>query len=516
MRNLAEITNGLDIESAGADLGAIVPTDITEDSRDVRPGALFVARPGTRHDGRRFIAGAIEQGAAAILTDHAVDPAAHAGAVAILRTPDIPRTTAMLAERFFGDPGESLTLIGVTGTNGKTTIAHLIQQALRGAGRPCGLIGTVAIDDGRTRRPATLTTPSAIDVSRALARMRDNGCVACAMEVSSHALHQGRVAAIGFDVGVFTNLTGDHLDYHATMDAYAEAKATLFRSLDPGAAGVFNADDPAHERMARACRASIVRCSGAGAPHADYAIAPLELTIHAIRARVTTPGGDFEIRSPLIGAHNLMNLLEVIAVLERLGVSREAIRSAVASGAAPPGRLEPVRPDGVDAPFAVLVDYAHTDDALDNVLRAVRPFVAGDLHLVFGCGGDRDRTKRPRMARVACRHADTILVTSDNPRTEDPMAIIDEVLAGIPGEALSRVRVEPDRAAAIALAIDGAAPDDLVLIAGKGHEDYQILPGDAGGIVRRDFDDRLVAADALRRRFARRDHAARSPMRARS
>lgn len=519
MRNLAEITSDFDIESAGAELAAITPLDITEDSRDVKPGALFIARAGTKHDGRRFIADAIEAGAAAVLTDFTVHPetleAVRTGKVALLRTPDVPTTGAILAERFFGNPAKELTLIGVTGTNGKTTIAHLIQHALSDAGLPCGLVGTIAIDDGARRTPASLTTPSAIDVSRTLARMRENGCTGAVMEVSSHALQQGRVAAIDFDVAVFTNLTGDHLDYHRTMNAYAEAKAILFQSLRPDALAILNADDPTHDRIARGCRATIRRCSQRRATGADYTIAPLELSIHAIRARVETPSGAFEIESALIGAHNLMNILQVVAVLDARGIPLDTIRQAIGTAASPPGRLEPVRPDGVDVPFAVLVDYAHTDDALDNVLRAVRPFVTGALHLVFGCGGDRDRTKRPRMGAVACRHADSIILTSDNPRTEDPDAIIADVVCGVPSDARPRLSIEPDREAAIRLAIDAAAPGDLVLIAGKGHEDYQLLPDADGGIVRRDFDDRLIAADALVRRFSTAESAQAPTVRAR-
>ena len=520
MRNLAEITTDIDIESAGAELAEVTPLDITEDSRDVRPGAIFIARPGTKHDGRRYIAAAIEQGAVAIVTDLSISPESldgvRTGKVALLRTGDVPRAAALLAERFFGNPADDLTLIGVTGTNGKTTITHLIRNALAHAGLPCGMIGTVAIDDGAEQVRASLTTPSAIDVSCALARMRDNACAAAVMEVSSHALHQGRVAAIDFDVAVFTNLTGDHLDYHRTMNAYAEAKAILFQSLREDAIAVLNIDDPTHDRVTQGCRASIRRCSRNPALGADYAITPIDLSIHAIRAHVTTPTGAFDIESPLIGAHNLMNILQVVAVLERFDIPHDAIRTALAAAAPPPGRLEPVRPDDVELPFAVLVDYAHTDDALDNVLRAVRPFVAGTLRLVFGCGGDRDRTKRPRMAAVACRHADSVVITSDNPRTEGPRAIIDDVLTGVPSDARSRISIEPDREAAIALAIDAAGPGDLVLIAGKGHEDYQLLPDAQGGIVRRDFDDRLIAADALRRRFPALDRAPSSSTRARS
>ena len=511
MTNLGVITDDLDLEAAGADLVGITPRDITEDSRAVRPGSIFIARPGTRTDGRRFIPQAIQAGAIAILTDHSVTPEtidlARFPGVAFLRARDLTTTAAGLAERFFGNPSAGMTLVGVTGTNGKTTVTHLIRHGLASVGHACGLIGTVAIDDGIESTPASLTTPSAIDVSRALARMRDRGRTTAVLEVSSHALHQGRVAALDFDIAVFTNLTGDHLDYHLTLGNYADAKAILFERLRDTAAAIVNADDPAHKRTLRDCRAPALCCAAAPRP-ADYTIAPLGSSLDGTRARVTTPARTLDLDSPLVGAHNLMNLLQAVAVLDRLGIPLDDIRDSLSTIPAPPGRLEPVRPDHLDVPFTVLVDYAHTDDALDSVLRAVRPFVHGALRLVFGCGGDRDRSKRPRMAAAACRHADSITITSDNPRTEDPLAIIDDALAGVARADRPRVHVEPDRASAIRHAIDAAGPGDLVLIAGKGHEDYQLLPDQRGGIVRRDFDDRLVAADALRQRATNTEHAA--------
>ncbi len=508
MKHLGKITEDLAIEAARADPGRLQIAHVTDDSRDVRPGTLFIARPGIAHDGRRFIADAIAAGAVAVLTDPSVapedHPETHFGAVALLHAADVAAVAPHVAERFHANPSRTLTCIGVTGTNGKTTITHIIKHALDALGFPAGLIGTVAIDDGRASIPATLTTPSAIELSATLARMRDHACRAAVIEASSHALHQGRTAALDIDVAVFSNLSGDHLDYHQTLEAYADAKAILFDNLRRDAVAIVNADDRAHARITRRCRAPVLRTSRRA--DADYTIAPESLSLDGLAADVRTPSARVRLESPLVGEHNLMNLLQAVAVLDHLGFTADAVAGALARVGPPPGRLEPVRPDGPDAPFTVLVDYAHTDDALDNTLRAVRPFTGGALRLVFGCGGDRDRTKRPRMAAVAARHADHIVVTSDNPRTEDPGAIIEEILAGILAGARTRLTVEPDRRRAIETAVGDARPGDLVLIAGKGHEDHQILPDGRGGVVRRHFDDREVAADALRRRTASADH----------
>ena len=358
-----------------------------------------------------------------------------------------------------------------------------------------GLIGTVEIDDGAATQPATLTTPGCIELSQMLARMVANGCDANVMEVSSHALLQQRTVGLHFDVAVFTNLSGDHLDYHQTMDAYADAKARLFDGLASDSTAIVNVDDAMCQRMIRDTNAQVVRATTACKP-ADAADA--SATIHNADLRgsdisLRFAGDTRRFRLPLIGKHNVENALHAAIACSRLGISDHDIVKALQHAAAPPGRYEPVAAD-VDKPL-VLVDYAHTDDALDNALAGLRPLVPanGRLVVVFGCGGDRDRTKRPRMAKVACHGADVVYITSDNPRTEDPAAIVEEVRIGVPSTTNTVVHTIVDRAEAIDHAIRSCGAADIVLIAGKGHEDYQII-----GTTRQPFDDRLIAAASLR------------------
>ncbi|MBM4009553.1 MAG: UDP-N-acetylmuramoyl-L-alanyl-D-glutamate--2,6-diaminopimelate ligase [Planctomycetes bacterium] len=467
---------------------------VTDDSRKVTRGSLFVARSGTRGDGRVFIADAVARGASAVLCDGGVpcDEMRSAG-VAMLQCADPAISGVDLAHAFAGFPASAMRMIGITGTNGKTTVAFLVQHLLMHASIKCGLIGTVVIDDGATRTPAELTTPGGMELARMLGTMARHGCDAVAMEVSSHALHQGRVRGIDFAVGVFTNLTGDHLDYHGTMDAYADAKAQLFDGLRPGACAVVNGDDPAHERMVRSCAARVVRCSTHDT-RAECTVEVIRVALGGMRLRLHGAWGSFDADFPCVGRHNAMNALQAVAAAWALGVPAEHLSSGLSTASAPPGRLQPVT--ALHDPFAVLVDYAHTDDALSNVLAALRPVVGtGRIVLVFGCGGNRDRTKRPRMAATAVRGADVIYVTSDNPRQEDPNAIIAEILEGIPSDQRGRVHVQPDRAIAIQEAIAAARTGDIVLIAGKGHEDYQII-----GTEKRHFDDCEQARAALQSR----------------
>jgi len=486
---------------------------VTEDSRRVRPGALFVARPGSKGDGADFVADAIARGAVAIAAlPSVVERCRDRDARVRWYTCDAPaRTAAHLAHAVVGWPSRAMKVAAVTGTNGKTTVSTLLRQLLEASGMRCGLIGTVEVHDGRTSVPASLTTPAAEDIARALRSMADNGCRAASMETSSHALHQDRTAGIDFSVGIFTNLTGDHLDYHGTMDAYAAAKAKLFDDLSPDATAIVNAMDPAHERIARHCRAPIFRCAtmqdetaqagsarsarseGSARSSSFDAIAIVhQATLAGASITFQGPWGSFRAELPLTGRHNAMNALQAIVAAHAMGVAADTLESAVGRLRAPPGRLEPVTP--ADAPFQVLVDYAHTDDALANVLASVRPMVAAPARVivVFGCGGDRDATKRPRMASTACRGADLVFVTSDNPRTEDPESIIEQIMTGVGDDARSRVRREVDRARAIQGAIAEARPGDVVVIAGKGHEDYQIV-----GTTKRHFDDREVARSAI-------------------
>jgi UDP-N-acetylmuramoyl-L-alanyl-D-glutamate--2,6-diaminopimelate ligase len=497
--DLAELISGLDVQGTIASGQRIRICDITDDSRTVMPGSLFIARRGQSDDGRRYAAAAAEAGAVAILTD---DPglrvASHAP-VAVVATGDVAGVGARVAERFYGRPSSKLRLVGMTGTNGKTTTTYLVHGMLNDAGIRCGLIGTVVVDDGVSVAPASLTTPPAVEISRTLGVMVDAGCGACAIEASSHALDQGRVAGLEFGCAVFTNLTGDHLDYHKTIESYAGAKARLFEMLEPGALAVVNGDDPWAARMVRDCRARVLGCSTVHTSRAEGWCTgrAVEQSMAGTRAVFAGPWGEIDVRMRLVGGHNVMNALQAVAVCHELGLSSAQIGERLAIAGAPPGRLEPVTPAG--HPFVVLVDYAHTDDALEKALGAVRPLVGprGRLWVVFGCGGDRDRTKRPRMGDVASRLADVVVVTSDNPRRERPEAIIGEIRSGIDAGLLGKVMVLPEREEAIGHAIAGAGAGDIVLIAGKGHEDYQILPDGSGGTVTRHFDDRDVARAAL-------------------
>jgi UDP-N-acetylmuramoyl-L-alanyl-D-glutamate--2,6-diaminopimelate ligase len=492
---LKDLTAGLDISLVHGSAQAEI-ADIVEDSRQVSAGCLFVARAGLKADGRRFIDDAVKAGAVAVLCE---DGQMRVPAnVAVLTATDLPETTAKLAERFFGDPSSQLTLIGITGTNGKTTTAYLVREILNRAGVKCGLIGTVQIDDGKEVREANLTTPPAIEISRVLRTMIDHGCQACVMEASSHALHQKRTAGLSFKIGVFTNLTGDHLDYHQTMENYRAAKGLLFESLPKNGVAVLNADEDASLFFASRTKAAVLKCSAAG-KRAQCSAQVGEQTLSSIQVEFDGPWGSFGCKLPLIGRHNVSNALQALAVAHVMDIKTNALQEIISACHAPPGRLEPVTDSSHD--FAILVDYAHTDDALENVLRTLRPIVsdagAGKLITIFGCGGDRDRTKRPRMARVACQYSDEMIITSDNPRTECPSAIINEIRSGIPHEKLNQTTCIEDRKAAIEAAVDRLCDGDILLIAGKGHEDYQII-----GTTKRAFDDRKIASAALRAKVA--------------
>jgi UDP-N-acetylmuramoyl-L-alanyl-D-glutamate--2,6-diaminopimelate ligase len=508
---------------------SIAITGLSEHSRRVQPGHLFIARPGTHTDGRRFVADAVAAGAAAVLTT-ADAPTDMAGpGVIVLRAADVPSAAAQLAEAYYDRPSAALSIIGVTGTNGKTTVAHLVRHLLAASKHhaPCGMIGTAGIDVGPARcvdagssvsasSTATssaaalshhrLTTPSCIDISRALRAMVDNGCRACAMECSSHGLAQQRTAGVTFDVAVFTNLSGDHQDYHVDMNAYAAAKAMLFAQLQSGAAAIINVDDPVAQVMidaARSAGAIVQTCSLEQRPpqRADWQARVTRQHLSGTDVTVSGPDGASSagwqavpLSLPLLGVHNVMNVLQAIAVAHHLGVERDALRAACATITAPPGRFE--RVTAADDRFTVLVDFAHTDDGLDKALAALRPVVtaSGRLHVVFGCGGEKDRTKRPRMARTALRWADSVIVTSDNPRHEDPDAIIDDIMAGVDPAHARDVQRIVDRRAAIDYVINDARPGDLILIAGKGDETEQVIGDDA-----QPFDDRVVAREALAR-----------------
>jgi UDP-N-acetylmuramoyl-L-alanyl-D-glutamate--2,6-diaminopimelate ligase len=454
-------------------------TSIEEDSRKVVPGALFIARPGKTTSGEKFLADAAAKGAVAAI----VTAPAPSCPLPQIVCPDPSAAISPLAHVLGGSPSHHLKVFGVTGTNGKTTTTYLIRHLLNKLAHPCGMIGTVEIDDGKTRRESDMTTPAAADVARLLADMRSNACHAASMEVSSHSLHQHRVSAVRFAAAGFTNLTGDHLDYHGTMDAYAGSKALLFESLAPDAVAVVNADSPWHTRMVRDCKARIVRYSFQ--PGADYAISAMEISAKGTSFTLASPRGSTRVRLALVGRHNIENAVTALAmVAETYGLPLGEVAPHLADTAGAPGRLQ-----AVDAgqPFAVLVDYAHTDDALQNVLSALKPLTKGKLRVVFGCGGDRDKTKRPRMAKVAESLADALYITSDNPRTEDPHAILRDISAGLSQPHAKPTFIDADRRTAIERATRDASAGgggDVVLIAGKGHENYQIL-----GTVKHHFDD---------------------------
>lgn len=478
--------------------------DITEDSRTVLPGSLFVARAGIVSDGRAYIPRAIELGAVAILTD--AEGADSAGSQAAVLVCDDPAwACAQLAERYYGQPSSAIRLAGITGTNGKTTTAHLAHAILNGAGIRSGLIGTVEIDDGIELAPSEMTTMPAIELSRTFAVMQEQLCGAAVMEVSSHALDQRRSAALDFDVAVFTNLTPEHLDYHGTLERYADAKAILFESVSSAGTAIVNADDEHHVRMLANCDAEVIRCSALGRADADFEVREIEATISGAVYELAGAWGSVECRVPLIGAHNGMNLLQACAIAWAMGVDLPGLREGLKRVTAPPGRLEFVSSAG--SPVTVIVDYAHTDDALERALSSIKPLTAGELSVVFGAGGDRDRGKRPRMGEVVARYADRVIVTSDNPRHEDPSDIIGDILRGIPRDRAAAVSVHPDREVAIREAVQGAQLGGVVLIAGKGHETTQSLPDGRGGVRTIDFDDRKIARAAIAEQVVSQDQS---------
>jgi UDP-N-acetylmuramoyl-L-alanyl-D-glutamate--2,6-diaminopimelate ligase len=455
------------------------------DSRQVRPGWLFVAIPGSKLDGSAFIEDAVTRGAVAVVAQSFCPQKD----VTAIRVPNAREALARLAAAFYGNPSRRLRVAGVTGTNGKTTVAYMMRDILEAAGQPCGLIGTVEYRLGNRVIPASRTTPDSLSLQSYLAQMLQNGCTAAVMEVSSHALDQERAWGIAFDAALFTNLTLDHLDYHRTMEAYYEAKRKLFMALGregKAASAIVNIDDPYGRRLAAdpAVKADVISCGRS--PDALVRAEEVRLSASGTAFRAVTPWGTADGSLRLLGAYNIANALAALAACCALGVPLDAALQRLARMKAVPGRLEEVP---CTRGFKVFVDYAHTDDALVNVLQTLREITAGRLIVVFGCGGNRDKTKRPKMGAAAGRLADFSVLTSDNPRTEDPLAILEQIRAGL-GDA--RHEVVPDRAEAIGRALGMAAKGDIVLIAGKGHETFQefdnrVIP----------FDDREVAAEWL-------------------
>ena len=447
-------------------------------SASVTPGTLFFCVPGFRVDGHDFAPDAVERGAAALVVQRPLGLG-----VPEVVVDDVRAAMGPAAARFHGNPTSKLRVVGVTGTNGKTTTAFLIRSLLEAAGVRTGLLGTVTSVIAGGDEPVERTTPEGIDLQGIFARMLAGGDRAAVMEVSSHALHMHRVDGIEFAVRIFTNLTQDHLDYHETMDAYYEAKKLLFTR--PGGASIVNVDDPYGERLAREIEGATTFAVDRG--QADFRARDVRFDTNGSTFTCVTPDGEAEIQTRLPGLFNVQNALAAVAAARALDVPIDTIAAALREAARVPGRFEPV---DEGQPFAVLVDYAHTPDSLENVLRAARAITKGRLHVVFGAGGDRDRAKRPLMGRAAADCADRVIVTSDNPRSEDPDAIVDQIMGGAGPDAERIV----DRRAAIARAVETAAPGDVVVIAGKGHEQGQEF---AGG-RKEPFDDRDEARKALR------------------
>ncbi len=489
------------VMTLGELLGALAPdahassgvTDISLDSRRITPGALFLAVPGARSHGLQHAAAAAAAGAAFVAWEPANGlgaPRLPEGCVAF-PVPALRTHLGAIADRFFGAPSRCLQVVGITGTNGKTTCAHLVAGALERSGRRAGLVGTLGVGPVGALRPSSLTTPDVVEVHRALADLAGLGLRAVAMEVSSHALDQGRVDGVRYAVAAFTNLSRDHLDYHPSLEAYGECKARLFLEHAPGIS-VINALDAFGRRLAERLPADARRIvltadqGPAAAGEARLRLAGMAPLVDGLALALEGEFGQVALRSPLLGAFNAENLALAFGILLALDLSPDEAADALGSLRAPAGRMEAF----VDAARNVLavVDYAHTPDALEKALTALRRHCRGRLWCVFGCGGDRDRGKRPEMGRIAEQLADEVVITDDNPRSEDGVAIVTDILGGLqdPG----RARVERDRAAAIRQALGAAQSGDVVLVAGKGHEEFQIV-----GAEYRPFSDRALVAE---------------------
>jgi UDP-N-acetylmuramoyl-L-alanyl-D-glutamate--2,6-diaminopimelate ligase len=468
---------GLDAPCAG----------VVYDSRAVKPGSIFVALQGLRADGAAFAPQALAAGAAVIVAGAGVPPVAGA---AWLPVGDPRLALALLAAAFNGHPSRSMRVVGVTGTNGKTTTAYLVRAVLEAAGIKCGLMGTVAYCIGDREVEASRTTPEAPDVQSFLREMLDEACGACVMEVSSHALALRRVDGMQFAAGVFTNLTRDHLDFHGSMESYFVAKRRLFEMLPPAAPAVVNLDDPRGAALVDVPGTPVTYAIGKAA---DVTPGPLSYSLQGLEFDVRTPQGVVHVKSSLVGKPNVYNILAAVGVTAAMGIPLDAIEKGLARLQGVPGRFEVVSRPKDD--ITVVVDYAHTDDALRNLLETARPIATRRLITVFGAGGDRDRTKRPLMGMVAARLSDVVFITSDNPRGEDPAQIIEEVMRGAEPEARqsnAKAVTVIDRGDAIRQAVAEARAGDVVLIAGKGHEKYQVIGGTTFP-----FDDVAVARDAL-------------------
>ena len=489
----AQVTGDSDIEISG----------LCYDSRQAAPGVVFFALRGVKSDGSEFVPAAVKGGAVAVVADR---PCAVAG-VTVVQVPDARLAMSLMADRFYGSPTATIPLVGITGTNGKTTTSYLIEGIMEAGGIPSAVLGTISYRFGDTSFEAPNTTPESVDLQKTLRQLVDLGAKGGVMEVSSHSLEQRRADGCHFDVAVFTNLTRDHLDYHHDMESYYASKLRLFTDLlapTPGKQrrrAVVNLDDPYGAQVAKAASAPVLTYAMEGA--ADITVAGVDFSVHGISCTLKTPRGTLKLNSDLLGRFNLYNILAAVGAGLALELSDEAIKAGIEGHRKVPGRLERVEND---KGITVLVDYAHTGDALENVLSTIAELKPPRIITIFGCGGDRDKGKRPVMGEIAARYSDLAVLTSDNPRTEDPQAILEDVRAGIAPLRLREYAagelaqgfdgkgftVIESRRDAIRIAIQAAQPGDIVVLAGKGHEDYQIL-----GTTKHHFDDREEAAGAL-------------------
>ena len=490
---LAKLLRGVDtqldtkIATAHGDLEVL---EIAYDSRQVKPGTLFVAIRGEKTDGNKFVTDAIAGGAVAIASEQPM-PGTIPEAFPWIRVADARKALAIIAANYFGRPAEVLKLIGVTGTNGKTTTAYLVDSILRAAGCEVGLLGTIGHRLVRETRPAANTTPESLDLQSFLADVVRAGGTHAVLEASSHALAMDRLWGCPLAVAIFTNLTRDHLDYHKTFEEYFAAKRRLFEGTGapPPAVGIINQDDAYSKQLAGLATRTLTYGLE---PGADITTRKPAISFSGIECTAETPAGKIEIRSRLVGRTNVYNILAAIGAGVALGLPSEVIASGIAQLSSIPGRFERI---DLGQPFQVVVDYAHTDDALRNLLAAAKELnPAGRIITLFGCGGDRDRTKRPLMGEAAGRASDIVVLTSDNPRSEDPLLIINDAIVGVQRTS-AKCLVEPDRERAVEMALDQARPGDIVLLAGKGHETTQVLRDRTI-----DFDDREMARRILRQR----------------
>ena len=494
---LSGLLNGVDILEVLGDISGQA-SGICYDSRKCEKESVFVAISGTQFDGRDFVLDAVKRGARYVVYDEGDAPPVPD--VVCIKVRDSRLALGSLAKNFYGNPSRDICLIGVTGTNGKTTVTYLVESVLKSAGFSVGVTGTVNYRYGGKVFPAPHTTPESLDLQRMLREMVDAGVTHVVMEVSSHAIDLKRIYGLEYRVGIFTNLSCEHLDYHHTMEEYFRVKKRFFDDVIGGHPAVMNVDDPWGARLHKEIQSPAVTF-GVDGP-GDVSPIDVALSIDGITARIQGPGGKFSLSSALVGRFNLSNILAATAAAMSLGVSKECIQSGIEEMDAVPGRLE--RVSMPDEPV-VFVDYAHTGDALEKVLETLSDFKKGRIITVFGCGGDRDRTKRPGMGKIAAALSDLAIITSDNPRTEDPLRIIDEIEGGIEAGSTRYApeditngfmgkgyAIVADRRGAIALAVSVADDSDIVLVAGKGHEDYQII-----GTRRLPFDDRVAVREAL-------------------